>query len=172
MSPPSWTSLPCPTLSHPSRLSQSPGLCSPSHTISCLPFWRCWIFDDAHGLALVLAKGDCSFLWCSGFSLRWLLLLQSADSRLTGSRMRGSAAVAHAFRCIPPPQYVNSSQTRDQIHIPCIGRWILINHWTTREVQQLIFNDSWHVNWSKCVLLLNHLIFQTKIKSWVIFLLY
>ena len=26
-----------------------------------------------------------------------------------------------------------STPTRDQTHIPCIGRWIL-NHWTTREV--------------------------------------
>ena len=26
-----------------------------------------------------------------------------------------------------------SSEIRDQIHIPCIGRWIL-NHWTTRKV--------------------------------------
>ena len=25
------------------------------------------------------------------------------------------------------------SLTRDQIHLPCIGRWIL-NHWATREV--------------------------------------
>ena len=31
------------------------------------------------------------------------------------------------------PQHVESSQTRDQTHIPCIGRWIL-NHWTTRAV--------------------------------------
>ena len=27
-----------------------------------------------------------------------------------------------------------SSQTRDQTRVPCIGRWIL-NHWTTREVR-------------------------------------
>ena len=32
MSPPSWTSLPPPTPSHPSRLLQSPGLISLSHT--------------------------------------------------------------------------------------------------------------------------------------------
>ena len=28
---------------------------------------------------------------------------------------------------------VESSQTRDRTHVPCIGRWIL-NHWSTREV--------------------------------------
>ena len=33
MSPPSWTPLPSPTPSHPSRLSQSPGLSSLCHTI-------------------------------------------------------------------------------------------------------------------------------------------
>ena len=31
------------------------------------------------------------------------------------------------------PQHVESSQTRDQTHVPCTGRQI-INHWTAREV--------------------------------------
>ena len=31
------------------------------------------------------------------------------------------------------PQHVESSQTRNPTHIPCMGRRIL-NHWTTREV--------------------------------------
>ena len=30
------------------------------------------------------------------------------------------------------PQHVGSSQTRDQTHVPCIGRSVL-SHWTTRE---------------------------------------
>ena len=30
------------------------------------------------------------------------------------------------------PQQVGSSQIRDQLHVPCVGLWIL-NHWTTRE---------------------------------------
>ena len=34
------------------------------------------------------------------------------------------------------PQHVEASQTRDQTHVPCTGRQILI-HWTTREVHQL-----------------------------------
>ena len=29
-------------------------------------------------------------------------------------------------------RHVGSSQTRDQIHVPFIGRWIL-NQWTTKE---------------------------------------
>ena len=170
MSPPSWNSLPCPTLSRPSRLLQSPGLCSPSHTSSCLLFWLCWIFDDAHGLALVSAKGDCSFLWCQGFLLRWLLLFQSRDSRLTGSRMRGSVAVAHVRRCIPPHMW-NLPRPGIKSTSPALaGGFVLITG--SQGSPAAYFNDSWHVTWSKCVLLLNHLIFQTKIKSWVIFLLY
>ena len=31
------------------------------------------------------------------------------------------------------PRHVGSFQTRDQVHAPCMGRWILI-HCTTREV--------------------------------------
>ena len=35
------------------------------------------------------------------------------------------------------PTALESSQTRDQNGVPCIGRWIL-NHWTTREVLELM----------------------------------
>ena len=31
------------------------------------------------------------------------------------------------------PGHVESPQTRDQTHVPCVGRWIF-NHWATREV--------------------------------------
>ena len=34
-----------------------------------------------------------------------------------------------------------SSLTRDQTHVPCIGRQIL-NHWTTREVPVKVIFDS------------------------------
>ena len=37
------------------------------------------------------------------------------------------------------PQHVGSSQTRDQTHVPCIGRQIL-NHCTTREIPLLNFD--------------------------------
>ena len=47
-------------------------------------FWLCWVFVATHGLSLVAASGGCSSLWSVGFSLWWLLLLQS-----TGSRRRG-----------------------------------------------------------------------------------
>ena len=47
-------------------------------------FWLCWVFVAAHGLSLVVASGGYSSLWHAGFSLRWLLLLQSTGSRHVG----------------------------------------------------------------------------------------
>ena len=55
-------------------------------------FWLCWVFVAAHGLSLVAVSGGYSLLWCTSFSLRWLLLLQS-----TGSRRAGSVVVAHGL---------------------------------------------------------------------------
>ena len=55
-------------------------------------FWLRWVFVAAHGLSLVVASGGYSSLWCVGFSLQWLLLLQS-----TGSRHVGSVVVAHGL---------------------------------------------------------------------------
>ena len=62
-------------------------------------------------------------LRCLGFSLWWLPLLWSMDSKAQEWRCTGLAALQH----------VGSSWTRGQTCAPCIGRWIL-NHWTTREV--------------------------------------
>ena len=44
-------------------------------------FWLPWVFVAACGLSLVAASGGHSALRCAGFSLRWLLLLQSTGSR-------------------------------------------------------------------------------------------
>ena len=39
-------------------------------------------------------------------------------------------------------QHVESSKSRDRIHVPCVGRWIL-NHWTNRDVlARYIFKQS------------------------------
>ena len=46
-----------------------------------------------HGLSLVLVSGGYSSLWCAGFSLRWLLLLQSTGSRRAGFSNCGSQAL-------------------------------------------------------------------------------
>ena len=52
-------------------------------------FWPHWVFVAVCGLSLVAASGDYSSMRCTGFSLQWLLLLQS-----TGSRHAGSVVVA------------------------------------------------------------------------------
>ena len=41
-----------------------------------------WVFVAACGLSLVAVSGGYSLLRCVGFSLRWLLLLQSMGSRV------------------------------------------------------------------------------------------
>ena len=46
-------------------------------------FWR-WAFLGVCGLSLVVESGGYSLLRCAGFSLRWLLLLQSMGSRHAG----------------------------------------------------------------------------------------
>ena len=43
-------------------------------------FWPCWVFIAVHGLSLVEVSRGYSSLWCTGFSLQWLLLLWSAGS--------------------------------------------------------------------------------------------
>ena len=55
-------------------------------------FWLCWVFVAAHGLSLVVASGGYSSLRCAGFSLRWLLLLQSTGSRCAGFSSCGAWA--------------------------------------------------------------------------------
>ena len=52
-------------------------------------FGRVLVFFAAHRLSLVVASGGYSLLRCAGFSLRWLLLLQST----------GSVVVAHRLSC-------------------------------------------------------------------------
>ena len=44
-------------------------------------FWLRWVFVAARGLSLAAVSGGYSSLRCAGFSLRWLLLLQSVGSR-------------------------------------------------------------------------------------------
>ena len=50
----------------------------------CIYFWLYWVFVAARGLSLVAASRGYSLLRCSGFSLWWLLLLQSMGSRHAG----------------------------------------------------------------------------------------
>ena len=72
-------------------------------------FWRHWVFVAVCGLSLVAASGGYSLLRCAGFSLQWLLLLQSMGSRgkgfngcstgLTSCSTWASVVVAHGFSC-------------------------------------------------------------------------
>ena len=43
-----------------------------------------WVFVALRGLSLVAVSGGYSSLPCEGFSLQWLLLLCSTDSRRMG----------------------------------------------------------------------------------------
>ena len=58
--------------------------------VSVFFFWLHWVFVAVCGFSLVAVSGGHSSLRCAGFSLWWLLSLQS-----TGSRSRGSVVVAH-----------------------------------------------------------------------------
>ena len=59
-----------------------------------LYFWLNWVFVAAHGISLVAASGGYSFLQCVGFSLWWLLLLQSMSCRI-----QASVVVVHGLSC-------------------------------------------------------------------------
>ena len=105
----------------------------------CIYFWLHWIFVAAHGLSLVEASRGYSSLWCAGFLLWWLLLLQSMGSRRTGFSscgmkaqqlgLAGSRAQVQQLWCtgLTAPRHVGSSLTRARTHAACIGRQIL-NH--------------------------------------------
>ena len=43
--------------------------------------WVCWVVVACHGLSPIALSGGHSSLRCEGFSLQWLLLLQSTGSR-------------------------------------------------------------------------------------------
>ena len=88
-----------------------------------LIFWLHWVCVAVCRLSLVAARGGYSWLWCMGFSLPWLLLLQSSGTQAQWLHCTGLATQRH----------VESSWTRNRTCIPCTGRWILI-HWTTRGV--------------------------------------
>ena len=107
-----------------------------------------WVSVAACGLSLVAASRGYSSLQCTGFSLRWLLLLRSTGSRRVGFSscgtwarqfwLSGSRAQAQQLwrTGLGAPWHVGSSRTRARTRVPCTGRQIL-NHCTTREVPSL-----------------------------------
>ena len=74
-------------------------------------------------------EGGYSSLQCAGFSLQWLLLLQSMGSRVQAQELWCTGLVA--------PRHVGSSRTRARTRVPCIGRWIL-NHCATKEAPAMM----------------------------------
>ena len=96
------------------------------------------------GFLQLQRAGGYSSLRCTGFSLQWLLLLQSMGSRHVGFSSWGEQAQqlwragsrAQAQQLwhmgLVAPRHAGSSLTRAQTCVPCIGRWIL-NHCATGE---------------------------------------
>ena len=96
-------------------------------------------------MLLHTASRGYSSLRCTGFSLRWLLLLRSMGSKCTGFSscgtqaqqlwLAGSRAQAQGLwhTGLVAPPHVGSSRSRARTRVACIGRRIL-NHCATREV--------------------------------------
>ena len=92
---------------------------------------------------------------CDGSSLllrlslvreRGLRFSWGAPASHCGVLLRSTGYRAHGLQWLQPaglvaPRHMESPWTRDQICVPCIGRWLL-NHWTTREVL-LVFLNCW-----------------------------
>ena len=75
-------------------------------------YWLRWVFVAVRGLSLVVASKGYSSLWCTCFSLWWLLLLLSMDSRCAGLSSCGTwaqVAVAHGLNCSTTCTHVGSS---------------------------------------------------------------
>ena len=107
-----------------------------------VPFhFRRWLLKNFYLFILACAG---SLLLCSGCSLVVMCgllvvvasLVASTDSRVQPQSLGlpGLAAQTH----------VESSWSRGQTHVACIGKWIL-SHWTTREIQKMTKWRPWEV---------------------------
>ena len=83
----------------------------------------------------VLAFSSCSELGCSLVVLQgpWLLLLRAQALGGAGLSSCSTWAQELWYTGLVALWHAESSWTRDQTRVPCIGRQIL-NHWTTRQV--------------------------------------
>ena len=79
-----------------------------------------------------------SSLRCTGFLLRWLLLLQSSESRHMGFSCCNTQAQQLWLRGLVTPRHVESSRIKDRTHVPSIGRWIAVSC-ATRESRTVNF---------------------------------
>ena len=103
---------------------------------------------------LVAVSGGCAAA-VAGFSLRWLLLLQSTGSAhglqqlgLACSRTWAQQLWCTGLSCL---RHVESFWTRDLSDVPCIGRWTPI-HCTTREVLNFYFRTAFFGEGGRTVL--------------------
>ena len=107
-------------------------------------FWTVLGFCCCVGFSLFVASGGYSLVAVHGLLMRWLLLLQSMDSRVLRLQLLGhvgSGVAAPGSRAqaqwlwlmgFVAPQHVGSSWIRDQTCVSSIGRWILY-HWAPRK---------------------------------------
>ena len=75
--------------------------------------WLCWVFISVRGLYPVVASGGYSSLQRAGFSLQWLLLLRSTDSRHAGFSSCGTCSAtreATAMRSLHAAMKTQRSQ--------------------------------------------------------------
>ena len=101
--------------------------------------WLCWVFVavlrpslvvESRGHSLVVARGFLiAVAYCCGVQALGLAGFSSCGMWAQQLWCTGSVA----------PRHVGSSQTRDQICVPCIATQTP-NHWTTREARFLSFS--------------------------------
>ena len=75
--------------------------------------------------------------------LRWVFVAVFRLSLGTASRSYARLSSCGAWVFVVPSMWDLSSPSRDQTHVPCIGRWSL-THWTTRKGPMYFLN-----NWRK-----------------------
>ena len=126
-------------------------LCLIFYFILFIYFWLHWVFIAARGLSLVASNGGYSLLRCAGFSLQWLLLLQSMGCRLTGFSCCSTQAQKLWYMGLVVPRHVGSSWTMELTCVPCIGRQIL-NHCDTRGVPKSFSWRGRRKKWANWVL--------------------
>ena len=86
------------------------------------------ILTGLPGLSLAAVGRSCSSWQGTGFSFQWLLLLRSTGSRCAGFSSCGFQALqlsSCSTRAQLLPWHVESSQTRDQAPVTCIGKQLL-----------------------------------------------
>ena len=92
------------------------------------------------------ASSSCREQWLLLLVVCRLLLLQRTSSRHVSFSNCSPHVQSLWLRALADPQHVKSSATRDQTHVLCSSRWILV-YYITREVQEgfILKQDSVHI---------------------------